>query len=517
MEGYSHLSVPIAELREGMVLNQDLTHSVGLRQGRVLTTKDIGRIRELRPVSILQVVISQSLRAQMNIRESDEGARILGNEQGKAALKSLQIEHYREVLGETDTRKAMEDKTLDTTLRGIVEKKKSVIRGEENITAFQSYKNANIDKFINSVKSVQMTAPKDTINIIEHYAQSHADMQSLAGIDALDTKTIVNRSGTYELSTSLFMDTVLNKKSVYTSFVDNLVVDFLADMGYELARGMLAFLSRGDSPHAFLSSHSLQVMIISLVTAIELTRMINKKSEALESNDLATFLSISKKTFTLEELVNLGIAALLHDIEFRKQVPDLKVDSVFSMQQQSIIDLHTSNGYHIAKMLNIDFEVQRAVFQHHERFDGSGYPSGLHPRFFTKYTPILIFAEYYTEMVTKNPFLNTVLSPRDAVVRLLSSERVKFDGDITYAFLKAVSLYPVGGWVLLSDGRIGLVRSVNSDKLDRPTVGIYFNQSFNRIEHEEVNLSKCPIEIVKPLSWDIVRDAVKGPMDFIYH
>ncbi|NPV01630.1 MAG: HD domain-containing protein [Brevinematales bacterium] len=517
MEGFSHLSVPIAELREGMVLNQDLTHTVGLRQGRVLTTIDIKRIRELRPVPILQVVISHTLRSQMNIQVSDDESRRLGNEQGKAALKSIQIEHYREVLGETDTRKALEDKTLDVTLRSLVEKKKSVIRGEENITAYQAYKNANIDKYINSVKTAQTTAPKDTINIIEHYAQSHADMESLSSVDALDTKKIVVRSDSYEVDTEHFLDAVLNKKSVHTAFVENLVVDFLADMGYELARGMLVFLSRNESKRAFISSHSLQVMIISLVTAIELTRMINKKSECLDSGDLSTFLSISKKTFTLEELVNLGIAALLHDVEFRKQVPDLKADSVFSMQQQSIIDLHTSNGYHIAKMLNIDFEVQRAVFQHHERYDGSGYPSGLHPRFFTKYTPILIFAEHYTESVTKNPFFDRVLSPRDTVVRLLSAERAKFDGDITYAFLKAASLFPVGGWVLLSDNRIGLVRAVNSEKLDKPTVGVYFDQTFNKISPEEINLSKSAIEIVKPLSWDIVRNAVKGPIDFIYH
>jgi HD-GYP domain-containing protein (c-di-GMP phosphodiesterase class II) len=516
MDNFSLLMVPINDLREGMVLNQDLTADVGLRQGRVLTASDIGKIKEIKPNDKLSVVLSNSLRSQLNIPDPQIQAKELGQKQSRETLKSLQISQYREVLGESDIRAAVSDQNLDGALKGIVEKKKAVIRGDDYQNRVENYRNAHLEKYKNSIKTIQTSTRKDTMNIIDHYAQTHADMESLSDVDALGTNELVNRSDVYEQNAEFFMDSVLTKKTVFTSFVENIVVDFLADMGYDLARGMLTFLSRNESKVSYISSHSLQVMIISLVAAIELTRIINQKSQSLSSEDLGTLLSISKKSFTLDDLVNLGIAALLHDIEFRKQVPDLKDNSVFDIQHQSIIDLHPSNGYHIAKTLNIDYEVQRAVFQHHERYDGSGYPSGLHPRFFTKYTPILMFAEYYTEMITRNPFVNTVLSPRDTVVKLLSNERTKFDGDVIYAFLKAASLYPVGSWVILSDSRIGLVRGVNSEKLDRPTIGVYFDRNFNRIGEEEVNLISSPLQIIKPLSWDIVRSAVKEPINFIY-
>ncbi|NPV01631.1 MAG: HD domain-containing protein [Brevinematales bacterium] len=516
MDNFSLLQVPINDLREGMVLNQDLTADIGLRQGRVLTASDIGKIRELKPNEKLSVVLSNSLRSQLNIPDPVRPANAASDNKRGGSLKSSQIANFRDALGENEIRASLNDQNLDGALKGIVEKKKAVIRGDDYQNRVENYRNEHLEKYKNSIKSIQTSTRKDTLNIIDHYAQTHADMESLNDVDALETGELVNRSDTYEQNAQFFMDSILTKKTVFTSFVENIVVDFLADMGYDLARGMLAFLSRNESKVSYIASHSLQVMIVALVAAIELTRIINMKSQTLDSEDLGTLLSISKKSFTLEELVNLGIAALLHDIEFRKQVPDLKENSIFNIQQQSIIDLHPSNGYHLAKTLNIDFEVQRAVFQHHERYDGSGYPSGLHPRFFTKYTPVLMFAEYYTEMITRNPFVNTILTPRDTVVKLLSSERAKFDGDVIYAFLKAASLYPVGSWVVLSDSRIGLVRGVNSEKLDRPTIGVYFDRNFSRMDIEDVNLMKSPLQIVKPLSWDIVRSAVKEPLDFIY-
>ncbi|OHD57715.1 MAG: hypothetical protein A2Y33_02940 [Spirochaetes bacterium GWF1_51_8] len=517
MEDYYRYSVNLAELREGMVLNQNLPGPVDLRQGRVLTTTDIKRIREIPPDGKLSVVVSRSLKTQLNLPDLDGQTRKNGDEWGKNTLKSLKISHYREVLGEQDTKMAVFDPALNESLKSVVEKKLLVIRDDDYTERVENHKKAHLEKFKSSINSLQNSNHDETISMIGHCAKTNADMESLERVDALETGELVKRSDVYEQNAEYFMESVLTAKRVYTSFVENIVVDFLADMGYQLARGMLAFLSKNEAKFSFISSHSLQVMIIALVSAIELTRIINQKSLSLNADDIKTLLSINKKSFTLDELVNLGIAALLHDIEFRKQLPGLKQDSVFNIQHQSIVDLHPSNGFHIAQMLNIDFDVQRAIFQHHERFDGSGYPSGLSPRFYTKYTPVLMFAEYYTEMVTKNPFLSEVASPRETVVKLLSNERSKFDGDTIYAFLRAVSLYPIGSWVLLSDNRIGVVRRVNTDKLEKPVVEIHFNHCFKRVTPEEVNLMQSSVEIVKPLSWNLIRDAVKGPMDFIFH
>jgi hypothetical protein len=128
-------------------------------------------------------------------------------------------------------------------------------------------------------------------------------------------------------------------------------------------------------------------MIVSLITAIELTKMIKEKSDQLAASDSTPSSRSARSSFSLEDLVNLGVAALLHDIEIKNKFPHLHFDDKHGYEWDSIVDLHPSNGFHICKKLNIDFDVQRAVYQHHERFDGSGFPNGLFPRFFAKYTP----------------------------------------------------------------------------------------------------------------------------------
>ncbi|OHD56927.1 MAG: hypothetical protein A2Y33_08165 [Spirochaetes bacterium GWF1_51_8] len=503
------------ELREGMVLNQDLVETLGLRQGRVLTAADINKIKDSNSVGSLSVVLSQALKNQLNKTDSFQQRMTAQTAVDNSVIRKPSAMQAVN-MNDAEMRNALFDKNLDGKLKEVVEMKKSVIRGEGYHDRVDTHRNKNLEKFAPSIKSIQSHLKKDTMAVIDHYAQTNADFEGIREINPLESSELVKKSGFHERNAEFFLDAVLNKKSVFSSFVENIVVDFMSDMGYELARGLLTFIAQNDSQYSFISSHSLQVMMISIITAIELTRIINEKTHSLNSDDLSTLLSISKKSFTLDELVNLGIAALLHDIDFKKQIPSIRSDTVLNIQQQSIIDLHPSNGYHIAKGLNIDFEVQRAVFQHHERYDGTGFPSGLFPRFFTKYTPILMFAEYYTELITKNPFTDTMMTPREAIVRILSNERQKFDGDVVYAFLKAASLYPVGSWVLLSNQKIGLVRKVNSDKLDKPNITVFFDNSFNRIANEEVDLSKSEIQIVKPIAWDIVRSAVKGPLDFIY-
>ena len=79
-----------------------------------------------------------------------------------------------------------------------------------------------------------------------------------------------------------------------------------------------------------------------------------------------------------KELSNLKNAAHFHDIG-KIAIPDtiLNKPSKLSEEEFSIIKEHTIIGANILKNISLIDHVQEIVRNHHERYDGNGYPDGL--------------------------------------------------------------------------------------------------------------------------------------------
>ena len=78
------------------------------------------------------------------------------------------------------------------------------------------------------------------------------------------------------------------------------------------------------------------------------------------------------------QLKGVRIAALLHDIG--KMVVPAEIigkPGPLDRYEFEIIKTHPRSGYEILKMIEFPWPVTRAILQHHERLDGSGYPDGL--------------------------------------------------------------------------------------------------------------------------------------------
>jgi len=161
------------------------------------------------------------------------------------------------------------------------------------------------------------------------------------------------------------------------------------------------------------------------------------------------------KTFTKEELVKLGFAAFVHDIYFKKAFPGLTPNrKLGTLSDQSNIEKHASESYHIMKGFEMDYHVNKAVLQHHERVDGSGFPDGVTERMFSKYTSIISFAERYVSLTQANPF-NPVYHPTAALKHIMTKEKEGFDTDVIISFAKASTMVPIGSWVQLENSLIG--------------------------------------------------------------
>ena len=116
--------------------------------------------------------------------------------------------------------------------------------------------------------------------------------------------------------------------------------------------------------------------------------------------------------------------------------------------------------------------VRRAVYQHHEREDGSGYPNRLRSDRISDLSRIVAVADAFCAALAARPH-RPARRPHDAmadVVRLAGAGA--FDKATVRALLRAVGLFPVGSVVYLSSGARAVVVAANPDAVDRPLVRV---------------------------------------------
>lgn len=115
-------------------------------------------------------------------------------------------------------------------------------------------------------------------------------------------------------------------------------------------------------------------------------------------------------------------------------------------------------------------EVRFAAYQHHERENGSGYPSAARTATIYDLARVVAVADTYIAATAARKY-KPPRRPYDAVEELimLSSSHV-FDRRIVRALVESIGLFPVGGYVQMSNGSAGLVVGAHVDRIDRPIV-----------------------------------------------
>jgi putative nucleotidyltransferase with HDIG domain len=169
----------------------------------------------------------------------------------------------------------------------------------------------------------------------------------------------------------------------------------------------------------------------------------------------------------------LGVGALLHDIG-RKEVPDkilLKTEPL-TPAEQHFFELHPTYGVDIAKKMHLSPAALAIIAQHHELFDGSGYPARLKGESINLLARMVVIANYYDELC--NPLqIADALTPHEALSLMFAKLRGKFDPKLLSAFIRCLGVYPPGTIVQLSNGFIGMVSTVNTAHPMKPIVVVY--------------------------------------------
>jgi len=134
----------------------------------------------------------------------------------------------------------------------------------------------------------------------------------------------------------------------------------------------------------------------------------------------------------------------------------------------SAIKTHPLRGYQILiKHGKVKANLANIALQHHENFDGSGYPQSIKSGQIEESARIARIADCYTALIEKRPQRAAFL-PYDAMKQMLSVQMNQFDPKLLRAMLGQLSIYPVGSLVELSSKKIGIVIGCKADKPLRP-------------------------------------------------
>lgn len=197
-----------------------------------------------------------------------------------------------------------------------------------------------------------------------------------------------------------------------------------------------------------------------------------------------------------KNLINLAVGSLLYDIGMTKipQAIMLKTDKLTS-RELNIIKLHTIYGYKIlVKDSNFPSEIAAIALQHHEQFDGNGYPRKLKSNQIDLFSRIVGIADTFEAMTKKRIYRSEFIS-YEAMKNLLGQSKNKFDPKLLKTFLSNMSIYPITSLVKLNTNSIGMVIGAYKDKPLRPIIKIIIDEFGDRVPVDEerfVDLTKMP-------------------------
>lgn len=204
--------------------------------------------------------------------------------------------------------------------------------------------------------------------------------------------------------------------------------------------------------------------------------------------------------FTSHRLIQLATASLLHDTGMVK-VPKaiLANKEPLTPEERNQINTHPIHSYRvITKDLKYPEEIGVIALQHHERWDGQGYPRKLRGEDINLAARILAVADAYISMINNRPHRNSMIG-YSAMKNLLNDNGRHFDPKILKVFLESMGIYPIGSIVQLNNSSIGRVVQTHPEAPLRPAVELIIDEYGNNVGEREVVdlLSKKSLFIVK--------------------
>lgn len=199
-----------------------------------------------------------------------------------------------------------------------------------------------------------------------------------------------------------------------------------------------------------------------------------------------------------DQLTSLGLGAILHDMG-KVGVPHevLNKPGALSDQDWAQIRRHPVEGAGLILSSWDKIEPRAAViaYEHHQRLDGSGYPT-LQLREKSDLLSRIVSVADTFDAITSRRSYRRAEQRQKALDVLVSGAGAHYDPRIVKVFIKMLGFYPPGSVVQLSDNSIAIVIKNNTESLSLPVIKVVRNPVGGRVDPVEIDLSKRPDVVI---------------------
>lgn len=200
----------------------------------------------------------------------------------------------------------------------------------------------------------------------------------------------------------------------------------------------------------------------------------------------------------------LALGGLLHDVG-KALVPPaiLNKPGKLTDAEFAVMKSHAAHGAELLRKTPGVSEIAlNAAAQHHERFDGTGYPHGLKGEEISLYGQMMAIVDVY-DAITSLRVYHTGMPPTEALRKMFEWSKFHFNPKLVQAFIKGIGIYPAGSLVRMESGKMGIVREVVPAKLLQPVVKIFYHAERRcYLNPETIDLSAAQDKIVAHESFE---------------
>ena len=175
--------------------------------------------------------------------------------------------------------------------------------------------------------------------------------------------------------------------------------------------------------------------------------------------------------FPKSELAQLGQVGLLLDIgKLRLPRELLEKQGRLTPEEFEAAKAHVQYGLEILESTpNFNPAVLEGIAQHHERWNGSGYPAGLAGEAISLFGRMAGIADCFAAITKRRPYAEAV-SSYEAMRSLSSWAGESFHEALVQQFISSVGVFPVGSLIELSTGEVAIVVAHNKIRRLKPRV-----------------------------------------------
>ncbi len=195
--------------------------------------------------------------------------------------------------------------------------------------------------------------------------------------------------------------------------------------------------------------------------------------------------------FSEQMLHDLAIGGLIHDIG-KMQVPNEVLNKPGKLTDDEFVVMKG----HIEKARDLLAELPDLAqasldvsLQHHERYDGSGYPLHLKGEQISRVGAMSAIVDVY-DALTSVRIYKAAWEPSLTLKKMLEWSGSHFHTPLLHQFIQCIGIYPTGTLVELESGRVGLVLEQSEGSLTTPRIKIIYSRHSGYLPPKVVDLSR---------------------------